>query len=226
MAYKAGSLPRKLSAGCYGALEFGFACGRGHLFDEAWLHGQIGEIVGANRDTRTTRLRKGFAIEALQKLDRVSGRKREVDFALIDTATDAMTHCIEAKWAGSSHCTPLTILRDIARLAVVSATHPNVLCLFVLAGGKTPVGDLFRTAPLSPSDDRSRGLLHYPFDGGRSVFTLRMDGSVRSSLPVDVRQGLLDYLPALPRAVQTTLYAPSHVSTPNWQVHVWRVVAV
>lgn len=226
MAYKAGSLPRKLSSGCYGGLEFGFACGRGHLFDEAWLHGLIGEIVGANRDTRTTSLKKGFAIDALQKLDRGSGRKREVDFALIDTETSALTHCIEAKWAGSSHCSPLTILRDIARLAVVSATHPNALCMFVLAGGKTPVADLFLKTPLSPPDDRSRGLLHYPYDGGRSVFTLRLDGNMKSSLPVNLRQDLVDYLPALPRAVQTTLYAPSHVSTPNWQVHVWRVVAV
>ncbi|GAB3305754.1 hypothetical protein [Pseudoclavibacter terrae] len=226
MAYKAGTLPRKLCAGCYGGLELGFACGRGHSFDEAWLHGLIAEIVGSNRDTRTTDLRKGFAVDALQKLGRGKGRKREVDFALIESATGAMTHCIEAKWAGSGHCTPKTILRDIARLAVISAAHPASLCLFVLAGGKSAVGDLFQKAPLASPANRKHGLLHYPYDGGRSMFPLRVDGNNGSSLTMAQRKELVEYLPTLPRAVQTTLYAPSHVSTPNWQVHVWRVAAL
>jgi hypothetical protein len=181
--------------------------------------------VSAHIDHASVDLRKSWAAPALQKEGPTKGRKREVDFAVIVKESGALTHSIEAKWANSAYCTPSTILQDVARLAIVQKANPDAICLFVLAGGKTRVDSLMSKPPLLASGKRKHGLLHYPHDGGRSTFPLRSDGNTNSALALNARSKLLGSLPMTPRAVQSMMYEPSHVVTPNWQVLVWRIHA-
>jgi hypothetical protein len=226
MAHRAGSLPRRLTAGCYGALEFDFACGRGHAFNESWLHQIIAKIIGSWIDPARKNLAPAHPAAPIQKAGRQRGRKRELDFAVTDLATGAVDFCIEAKWAESKYCTPESILEDVARLAVMHKSNPDTVCLFILAGGKRKVSKLFTKAPLLPPQHRKHGVLAHPYDSGQSTFPLRSDAHTNSALSRKLTTHLVDYLPNLPRAVRTLMYAPSHVTTPNWSVMVWRIYSV
>lgn len=130
---KSASLARRLSDGLYGRIEFDFSCNRGHGFGEAHLHGVIMEILASNVDPRLRTIQPSFPVEAIQRPQGAGegkgGRKREVDFAVLTRAqvpnAPVMEHCIEAKWAGSSHANPDNVLIDLTRLALISQEHPE-----------------------------------------------------------------------------------------------------
>lgn len=212
-----GSIPQKLAAGIYGRLEFDYACNRAHAFSEYHLHGVINEILASNIDPAQTQIRAGFAAPALQTTG--PGRKREVDFALIARAPNTATHFIEAKWAGSSHCTEKNVLLDVSRLALLSAANPASLCLFVLAGGKTNVEKLLSSGILAPHGRSGARLLAFPYTGARRTYR------VGSRLMFANRRHLEERLPRLPQGVTTLLFKPSHDVTPDWKSFVWRVVS-
>jgi hypothetical protein len=226
MAHRAGSLPRRLAAGCYGALELDFACGRGHAFTESWLHQIIAKIIGSAIDPATKNLAPSYPAAAIQKAGRISGRKRELDFAITDRVSGAIDFCIEAKWAESRYCTPESILDDVARLAVMHKENTDTVCLLVLAGGKRKVSKLFTKGPLLPPAHLKHGVLAHPYDSGRSTFPVRNNGHTNSALSPKLTAKLVEYLPDVPRAIQTIMYAPSHITTPNWSVIVWRIYSV
>ncbi|WP_147441700.1 hypothetical protein [Mycetocola lacteus] len=210
------NLGRKLADGLYGKLEFDFSCNRGHAFGEHYLHGVLNEILASHIAPNETSLEPSFAAPALQKPNS-PGRKRELDFALVDREDNSSFVHIEAKWAGSSHCKPNTILNDLGRLVVMKNSNPGSTNLFVLAGGKDRVDHLLNSGLLAPQGAKRQRLLAYPFDS--RVRTFNFDRNLRPT----VKAELSSRLPFLPSGVHSTLYKPSHDNVPNWRVLVWRV---
>lgn len=97
---------RKLAEGITARLEFDFVCERGHSFGEYYLHGVMNEIISANIDPAASVPHASYAHPALARAGKPSpGRKREVDFFVQPRVSGGPTACVEAKWAGSSHCT-------------------------------------------------------------------------------------------------------------------------
>jgi hypothetical protein len=88
-----------------------------------------------------------------------------VDFAIIyDDGREPPSDpelLIEAKWAGSSHCTIANITADLIRLCIMKKAHPDATCMFVLAGH---------------ARDVDKVLSRRPFLGGRKD-AIRTDGS-------------------------------------------------
>ena len=219
------SLPRKLSSGIYGRLEFDFACNRGHGFGEAYLHGVLVELLASNIDSRAENLLPSHALPAIQRSEAGAGRKREVDFAVTSRGDDPVLRtCIEAKWAGSSHATESNVLIDLARLALISQANPDALCVFVLAGGKSAVQKLLNKGILALNDwRRPVRLLRYPYDGRPNNYYLNNITGGQSALPRSMRRKVSSSLPRFPDLVRTYLYKPAHDNPPDWSVQVWRV---
>lgn len=116
------------------------------------------------------------------------------------------------------------ILNDLARLALVSEEHPNALCLFVLAGGKSAVHKVLNKGILSPHGAKKpKRLLRSPYDGRPNSYYLNNVHGGQSSLPSQLRAELGDKLPRIPDLVRTYLYKPPHTDPPDWSVQVWRV---
>jgi len=74
-----------------------------------------------------------------------------VDFAIIyDDRREPPSDpefLIEAKWAGSSHCSVANVMADFIRLCVMKRSHPNATCLFVLAGHAKDVDKVLSRRP-------------------------------------------------------------------------------
>lgn len=219
------SLPRKLSSGIYGRMEFDFACNRGHGFGEAYLHGLLVELLTSNVNPREENILSSFAVPAIQRTETGRGRKREVDFVVAPRSdTTSILTCVEAKWAGSSHASEVNVLTDLARLALVHREHPDALCLFVLAGGKTSVRKLLGKGILAPNDwKKPARLLRYPYDGRPNSFYLNNVQGGQSALPAALRTKIVPVLPQIPDLIRSYLYKPAHDDPPDWSVHVWRV---
>lgn len=217
-------IARKLGAGIYGRLEFDFACNRGHAFSEMHMHGTMVEVLAANISARETSIEPSCAVACLQSSG-AAGRKREVDFALVDRSTGSLQLCIESKWSNSSHATQETILRDLARLALIHQESPKTACLFVLAGPGWSVESLMNKSLFQPSTDKKpQQLLKYPYgSGGDNTCSLINTGTSNALLSSNQQVALRRHLPSLPAKIRTRLYKPSHAEPPKWQVHVWRV---
>jgi hypothetical protein len=221
-------LSRKLSAGIYGRLEFDFACNRGHGFSEAYLYGVMMEILASNLDPSVAVIHPSHPAPEIQRLGGGSGRKREVDFVVVDRQEpNDLRLCIEAKWAASSHTTPDNILADVTRLALMSAANPDALCLFVLAGVRADVTRQLAKGVLAPhgDEDDPKRLLRYPELGGPSVYRLVSTRRRPSVLPATTYRKLAKRVPTIPDRVRTSRYKPSHEDPPDWSVEIWRVMA-
>ena len=210
------NIGKKIADGLYGKMEFEFACNRGHAFGEYFMHGVINEILASSIDPHMVNLCPGFPEPALQTPAK-GGRKRELDFALVDVATKQPITFVEAKWAGSSHCNEETILKDVSRLAVVHKAYPSSTSLFVLAGGKDAVEKVLGSGILGPQDKPETRLLTYPYHSyGRSF-------SIQRFATASQTEKLRNDLPCVPQKINTFLYKPSHAAPPNWRVLVWRI---
>jgi hypothetical protein len=153
-----------------------------------------------------------------------------VDFAVLSRVqlpeTPALVHCIEAKWAGSSHANPDNVLTDLT-LALISQEHPDVTCLFLLAGGKTSVANLLENRlPRLSKRAGATPLRHtYVQNGNPHIFNFRNGRGRDGSLYAKRAKLLGDMFERVPVQLRTTLYKPGHDMPPNWRVHVWRVSA-
>lgn len=236
---RSASVARRLSDGLYGRIEFDFACNRGHGFGEAHLHGAIMEILASNVDPKTTSIQPSYPVDVIQRPHGAgigsrggnAGRKREVDFAVLTRVespeTPVLAHCIEAKWAGSSHAKPDNVLIDLTRLALISQEHPEATCLFLLAGGKSSVANLLeRRLPKLSKRVGATPLQHaYLPNGNPHLFNLRNARGRDGALDAKRSELLAAKFQRVPVQLRTTMYKPAHDTPPNWRVHVWRVSA-
>jgi len=209
---------KRLAEGISARLEYDYVCERGHSFGEYHLHGVMNEIISAVIDPGVFVPHAGYAHPAIATLGEPKrGRPREVDFYVEPRESDKPSTCIEAKWAGSSHCTWERVLLDLCRLTLVKHHSPTTECLFVLAGGARDVNALVRRMPVAqgrrvlqiPAENKNSRLHSYPI----------MDWAGRFVVPAVVRDGL----PTIPRKLHSTLVKSAGTNTSKWQTIVWRI---
>jgi len=187
------------------------------------------EIMASNMDPTTRNLQPSHPIDAIQG-PKSGGRKREVDFAVLTRAappqTPSLLHCIEAKWAGSSHCKPVNVLTDLTRLALISQEHPEATCLFLLAGGKDSVAKLLEKQLSGLSRESNQSPLPSAYTGGIHRFNFKnAAGGIDRALNQKRLEFLSEEFERVPIQLRTMMYKPGHDTPPNWRVHVWRVTA-
>lgn len=201
-------------------MEFDFACERGHSFGEYHLHGVINEIISAIIDPGLFKLHGGHPHPALNPLATPKpGRPREIDFFIDHRDTSAPRTCLEAKWAGSSHCTWNRVLLDLCRLTLVKQHSPSAECLFVLAGTTNQVNALVRSMPLvrQAGSGLMRHALQIPEDN--TVSRQRVFEPMKWTVPKLVQDGL----PTVPQKIRSTLIQDSDTNTSKWKTIVWRI---
>jgi len=142
-------------------MHFEACCFRAGLFSESSLKTAIGSVASSLRaNHEAARVHADYPLTAIQRVHNpgqksARGRKRSVDFALIFNGKDQPSFppelLIEAKWAGSSHCSVTNIMADFIRLSLMKRAHPTATCLLVLGGHSKDVRNV---------------LLRKPFEGG------------------------------------------------------------
>lgn len=217
------TLARRLADGIPARLEFDYICQRAHFFGEHYLHGIINEVVSANISPEHHVPRAGYPHPALRSTRGGAGRKPEVDlFVEPRTATGGPTTCIEAKWAGSSHCSPREVLVDLCRLTLVKEHSPTTICLFVLAGGNDDIARLFSKTLMMPGDRHGR-MLQAPSAKRVKVPKPRLYVPADRIPQGSSTRGALRRLPAIPSSISTTLVVPGVINTPRWRTLIWEV---
>lgn len=213
---------KRLRDGITARLEYDFACERGHSFGEYHLHGVINEIISAIIDPGLFKLHGGYPHPAINSLDapKRAGRPREVDFYVEHRDTDQARTCIEAKWAGSSHCTWDRVLLDLYRLTLVKEHSPEAECLFVLAGFTKNVDALLDTMPVvwqgGSSTHRMRALQR---PKNKGVATSRNYRPREWTVPDLIRTAL----PRVPLVIRSKLAHDTDIKESRWKTVVWRI---
>lgn len=154
---------RRISEALGSWLHFEACCFRAGLFSESSVKTAIGSVASSlHADHPAARVHADYELAAIQPVPDAErkpggGRKRSVDFALIyDDGRVAPSNpelLIEAKWAGSSHCSVTKIMADFVRLTLMKRAHPEAICLFVLAGRSS---DILRTLSRPPFKNENR----------------------------------------------------------------------
>lgn len=155
-------IARRLSEAIGSWLHMEFCCYRAGLFSESSLKAAVGQVLSSFPiSVKGERVHADFPHELLNPSDQ-SGRKRELDFALVLAGSglakrDAQI-AVETKWAGSSHCTPSNIFQDFLRLSEIKRGDPNTVCIFVLAGSHRQVLKLLSGMPFTASGKINSGI--------------------------------------------------------------------
>lgn len=128
---------------------------------EAALKGAVGQVLSAFPSPDSgSRVHAEVHHIALSTSN--GGRKRCLDFALASLPESGpcttVEVAVEAKWAGSSHCTTETIAEDFTRLALVKRKNPTSRCIFILAGTAVNVLKVLSKPPFTESDARNLGI--------------------------------------------------------------------
>lgn len=152
-------------------MHFEACCFRGGLFSESSFKSALGSVASSlHAQHRAARVHADYALGSIQKVPDAErkiggGRKRSVDFAIIhDDGRQPPSEpelLIEAKWAGSSHCSTANVTADFIRLCIMKRAHPDAIALFILAGH---------------AKDVDKVLSKRPFAGGRND-VIRYNGS-------------------------------------------------
>jgi len=134
-------------------------CFRAGLFSESSFKSAIGNVASClHGDHKAARVHADYPLAAIQRVPDgerkpSGGRKRSVDFALIyDDGRQPVSEpqvLIEAKWAGSSHCTTSNLIADFVRLCLMKRQHPTATCLLVLAGHSANINKVLSRRPFA-----------------------------------------------------------------------------
>lgn len=224
---------KRLADGVSAKLEFDYVCERGHSFGEYHLHGVMNEIISAIISPKDFIPRSGYAHDALAKeADQAIGRKREVDFYIQAHNPGTADVCIEAKWAGSSHCTWDRILLDLCRLTLVKQHSSDTECLFVLSGPTKAVNaalkSLEKNMPLRNFRHRLTGVLEAPDRNRNPVkrdYHLKDENGhfAGNELVLKGLPNKKNGQPNIPRKINSGLVRSSGTRTTDWQTIVWRI---
>jgi len=121
---------------------------------EAYLGHSISEILASFFDQSKFRAKNNFSHPALSS--KKKGRKPEIDYIVEHLATNKIVLAMEAKWAGSSHCTAENILWDLVRLKALKDSIDNKCAAYFLIAGKKEnmdksfQGNLFQLGTQAP----------------------------------------------------------------------------
>lgn len=153
---------RRLSEAIGSWLHMEFCCYRAGLFSESSLKAAVGQVLSSFPIlVKGERVHADFPHELLNP-GAQSGRKREVDFALVLAGRGLPKRkaqiAVETKWAGSSHCTPSKIFQDFLRLAEIKRGDPDTVCIFVLAGAHRELSKLLGGMPFATSGKLNKGI--------------------------------------------------------------------
>jgi hypothetical protein len=113
------SLVRDVVLGMSGFLEFEFYCNRGYTFNERGLTSQIIQLVHGAENVVEFECEKSHAVLATHSSP---GRPKSIDIYWHNATCD---NWIEYKWFGFSQPDLTSVLKDIYRLALISATTPG-----------------------------------------------------------------------------------------------------
>lgn len=134
---------RRIAEAVSARLCYDYLCFKGPLLDESYLTHSVSDIICTFYDPNKTVIRKSHRHTALAPFAKLKGRKPEVDYVAVDLISNEIVFAIEAKWAGSSHCTAENILWDLARLKLLKDQYPAAKCGLLIAGHKTAVDKVF-----------------------------------------------------------------------------------
>lgn len=147
---------QRLCEGVAAALLYDYCCFRGYLFSEAYLSNCVGAILQSLHGGISAQVIGGYQHPRLASIQEGRGRRKEIDFVVaeyddgsdttrarsksspVHKSQDAsrIATAVEAKWAGSSHCTLDNVVWDLVRLAMVKEDNPNATAILLLAGEK------------------------------------------------------------------------------------------
>lgn len=153
---------RRISEAIGSWLHMEFCCYRAGLLSESSLKAAVGQVLSSFPILeKGERVYAEFPHELLNPRAQ-PGRKKELDFALV-LAGDGLPRrraqiAVEAKWAGSSHCTPSKIFQDFLRLSEIKRGDPDTVCIFVLAGSHRQISKLLNKMPFKSVGKRNTGI--------------------------------------------------------------------
>lgn len=218
-------------------MHFEMCCFKAGLFSENSFKSAIGSVASSiHASHRGARVHADYQLAAIQKVPdserKLSGgRKRSVDFALIyDDGREPPSEpeiLIEAKWAGSSHCSTANIFADFIRLALMKRAHPDATCLFVLAGKKSDVREILSMPPFEATRRRSDGI---EYGKGERKFVLDPASTVHAkhfSAPINAFHKVNLEVPAEFLVIGTSPYPnDSTTSSVKFQAIAWEICSV
>ncbi|MDQ2187681.1 hypothetical protein RBI13_21075 [Alcaligenaceae bacterium A4P071] len=166
------STQRRLAEAVASWLHFEFCCHRGKMLDESALKSCVGQVLSSLPAPPGSLTHTNYAHPDIAR-EKGPGRQRAVDYAVV-TLTDKgirpkITYAIECKWAGSSHTTDKTIIRDLTRLSLIHDRSKDTECYFVVAGEKREMGKLLAKSIFN-GPAKSSGLIP---KGGNGALKLR-----------------------------------------------------
>lgn len=155
-------IARRLSEAIGSWLHMEFCCYRAGLLSESSLKAAVGQVLSSFPiQVKGARVHADFPHELLNPSAK-AGRKRELDFALVLAGKGLSKRnaqiAVEAKWAGSSHCTPSKIFQDFLRLSVIKRGEPATVCIFVLAGSHREILKLLSGMPFASTVNKNTGI--------------------------------------------------------------------
>lgn len=183
-----------ITKGVSAFLQYEFCCLRGNLFGESYLTSAVGNILQSLHGGVNRVVLSGYQHPILSAHMKGGGRRPEVDF-VVSTYDDSnasqrarskgsklantldvnvLTSAVEAKWAGSSHCTVENVLWDLLRLEMLVNANPKITAILLIAGRTDEVNNLQHKQELET-------LLSFK-SGSKKVEFLPTDSSKRSLL--------------------------------------------
>lgn len=219
-----------ISSGLPGRLDYEFSCNRGWLFGEIYAQSIIAEIIGS-RLPSGLRVASNVAMPELKTGGGDVGRPREVDLAVVESRHSAFTSahvraCLEVKWATSSsgYAQPRSILADILRLARIARARPDVPCMFLLAGGVTPVQKVLEKGVLAPAGPRGRSpLADLDRPGWPVKFSLKRHLAGNGVMTDKQREEMRSAVGEIPEQLITSSFSRARVGSSDWTVCMWRI---
>lgn len=153
---------RRLSEAIGSWLHMEFCCYRAGLFSESSLKAAVGQVLSSFPiNQKGERVHADFP-HALLNPSPKSGRKRELDFALVLSGDGLPKQnaqiAVETKWAGSSHCKPKKIFQDFLRLAEIKRGDPDTVCVFILAGRHEKIISILKGMPFTSPGNKNSGI--------------------------------------------------------------------
>jgi len=227
---------RRFSEALGSWLHFEACCFRAGLFSESSIKAAIGGVASSLHAKHLgARVHADYQLAAIQRVPDTEakpsgGRKRSVDFALIyddgRVAPSSPEFLIEAKWAGSSHCSVANVISDFVRLAIMKRAHPHAVCLFVLAGRYTDVAKILSKAPFvgggkGDSIGYSMNMRKFEFRSGSKEHQKRFGSILNAFLEANPD------VPSSFTSTSTACYPPqSEGNTVKFQAVAWEVTHV
>lgn len=214
---------RKIAQATGAWLQYEFACGRSHLFNERQLSTPISSVLN-HLFPHQVHAEFVHPLLAAAKSGR-PGRRPQVDFAVTQTYPKIVC-AVESKWVGKSGLSAEDILWDLLRLELI-AHHEGASAYFILAGRRKHLESFFKSRAFlgrRASDGTYKRLLK--LDKRRNA-RVRVDSPPADREPV-FRKLFAEYPEiSFPSRITTSIpyLYPEDCPAFQYQAYAWKVVA-